>query len=129
MHALVRLPCPGEAEMRMRLGCGLLCLLLAGCTWPYRPDCLFGFASTNCAQGTPGYQQAQDAQAQAAAIAANDDAKCRSYGAEPGSPSYVQCRMNLDNQRAALAIQTNGIATQALIGRMGTNPTAIPMPR
>jgi hypothetical protein len=28
-----------------------------------------------------------------------DDAQCRSYGAAPGSPPYIQCRMNLDNQR------------------------------
>jgi hypothetical protein len=33
----------------------------------------------------------------------NDDAKCRSYGAEPGSQAYMQCRMNLDNNRAAIA--------------------------
>jgi hypothetical protein len=34
--------------------------------------------------------------------AASDDSQCRSYGVEPGSQAYVQCRMNLDNQRAAL---------------------------
>lgn len=46
-------------------------------------------------------RQAQ-AQAQAAAIEANDDAKCQSYGAAPGSQAYIQCRMNLDNQRAQM---------------------------
>jgi len=106
---------PGEAEMRMRLGYGLLCLLLAGCTWPYRPDCLFGFASNNCAQGTAGYNQAQQAQAQAAATAASDDAQCRSYGAEPGSPSYIQCRMNFDNQRAQVAASDRAAAIQYLL--------------
>jgi hypothetical protein len=34
---------------------------------------------------------------------ASDDAECRSYGVDPGSPGYVQCRMNLENQRTALA--------------------------
>jgi hypothetical protein len=28
-----------------------------------------------------------------------DDAKCRSYGATPGSPAYVQCRSQLDAAR------------------------------
>lgn len=27
-----------------------------------------------------------------AEIAAKDDQECRSYGAQPGSPAYVQCR-------------------------------------
>jgi hypothetical protein len=31
---------------------------------------------------------------------AADDAQCRSYGTKPGDPAYVQCRMNLDNNRA-----------------------------
>ena len=29
--------------------------------------------------------------------------KCRSYGFQPGSDGYGQCRMNLDNQRAQMA--------------------------
>jgi hypothetical protein len=104
--------------MRMRLWCGLLCLLLAGCTGEYRSDCLFGRAWNNCAPGTLGYNQAQQAQAQAqaaAAVAANDDAQCRSYGAEPGSPSYIQCRMNLDNQRAQVAASDRAAAIQYLL--------------
>jgi hypothetical protein len=35
------------------------------------------------------------------AMATNDDEFCRSYGARPGSPSYVDCRLNLSTQRAA----------------------------
>ena len=61
----------------------------------------------------------QRAQAQAAAQAqANaDDAQCRSYGATQGSSVYVQCRMNLDNQRAAADENTRALATQVLISR------------
>jgi hypothetical protein len=33
---------------------------------------------------------------------AADDRQCQSYGVQPGSPAYVQCRMNLDNNRAAV---------------------------
>ena len=29
----------------------------------------------------------------------SDDATCRSYGAEPGSQAYMQCRMAKDQQR------------------------------
>jgi hypothetical protein len=34
------------------------------------------------------------------AKAANDDEFCQSYGAQPGTPSYVDCRLNLSSQRA-----------------------------
>lgn len=34
-----------------------------------------------------------------AELAAYDDAKCKSYGAQPGSPPYVQCRAQLDAAR------------------------------
>ena len=35
------------------------------------------------------------------AMATNDDEFCRNYGAKPGTQSYVDCRLNLSNQRAA----------------------------
>jgi len=92
-------------------------VLLVGCTWSYRPDCVFGIANNNCAPGTAGYDQVQQAQAQAAAAAANDDAKCQSYGLQPGSPGYAQCRMNLDNQRAQVAASDRAIALQYLLNR------------
>jgi hypothetical protein len=33
------------------------------------------------------------------ALAQQDDATCRSYGAAPGSDAYVNCRMQRDNVR------------------------------
>jgi len=36
-----------------------------------------------------------------AELAAADDEKCRSYGAQPGAPAYVQCRTQLDTTRTA----------------------------
>lgn len=33
--------------------------------------------------------------------ASTDDAKCRSYGAQPGSDIYVQCRMMADQDRVS----------------------------
>ena len=54
-------------------------------------------------------QQRAQAAAQAKAQIASDDAQCRSYGVMPGSPGYVQCRMNLDNQHAEAAQQATAI--------------------
>ncbi len=90
--------------MRILVACALA-VLLAGCSdvWSHRPDCMFGFADgSDCAPGTTAYNQAQARQQQAQAQAVSDDAQCRSYGAAPGSQSYIQCRMNIDNQRAQM---------------------------
>lgn len=75
--------------------------------------CTLALAVAGCA----AYQQRQleQAQAQAAAQAASDDAQCQSYGAIPGSPVYVQCRMNLDNQRAQVAANDRAVAIQYLL--------------
>ena len=37
--------------------------------------------------------------ASTADLAAADDAKCRGYGAAPGSQAYVHCRAQLDSAR------------------------------
>lgn len=39
------------------------------------------------------------AEERARQLAAIDDGKCRSYGAQPGAPAYVQCRTQLDATR------------------------------
>jgi hypothetical protein len=57
--------------------------------------------------GCADYFSRQSAQLQAAAIE-EDDAKCRSYGVQPGTPPYVQCRMNLENGRDAIAAAAVG---------------------
>jgi hypothetical protein len=41
-------------------------------------------------------------------IAAEDDAKCKSYGLQYGTSQYAECRMRIDQQRAA-----NGAAAYA----------------
>lgn len=38
--------------------------------------------------------------ASAEQIAAADNAKCQSFGATPGTPTYVECRMEQDRLRA-----------------------------
>jgi hypothetical protein len=53
---------------------------------------------SGCAHETQLDREALDA---TVAMATNDDELCRSYGAKPGTPSYVDCRLNLSTQRAA----------------------------
>src|SRR5258707_9036713 len=64
-------------------------------------DCGLGFAHSDCAPGTPGYRAAIAAGEAAAARDNADEARCQSYGLNYGTPEYAQCRMNIDNQRAA----------------------------
>lgn len=65
--------------------------------------------------------------ASAAQMAQQDDATCRSYGATPGTDSYVQCRLiqqnRRDEDRRALA-QGMQAAGQALsqVGRNNQPP-------
>jgi hypothetical protein len=63
-----------------------------------------GLMLGSCAQwqAEQELRQREQAQSEAATIAAHDDAQCRSHGAGPGSQSYIQCRMNLDNRRAQM---------------------------
>ena len=76
--------------------------------YPIIAACILALTLAGCAAYEQ--QQREQAQAQANAQAASDDAQCQSYGAPPGSPSYVQCRMNIDNQRASMR--------QMIIGHM-----------
>ena len=73
-------------------------------TAPCAAALAIGLMLGSCAQwqAEQELRQREQAQAEAATIAAHDDAQCRSHGAAPGSQSYVQCRMNVDNQRAQM---------------------------
>ena len=44
-----------------------------------------------------------------------DDAKCRSYGAEPGEPAYVTCRSQLDAARTAALSSSGGGGTRSAV--------------
>lgn len=60
-------------------------------------------------------QLAAQRAAQQAALNAEDDNTCRSYGAQPGSDQYINCRMMLSAQRnqTALAQQQMAIEQQS----------------
>jgi hypothetical protein len=51
---------------------------------------------------------------------AEDNQKCLSYGAQPGSPAYVQCRAQLDSAR------TQADATVAAAPPPAVNPYPVP---
>ncbi len=56
-------------------------------------------------------------------LAAQDDGKCRSYGAQPGSVAYVQCRAQLD------AAQTQATAAVAAAEASVPMPPSMAIPR
>ena len=74
---------------------------------------LTGLLLASCAQMEARRQA--EAQNEANMIASNEDATCRSYGAEPGTPAYIQCRMNFSNQRAQINANDRAVAMQYLL--------------
>jgi primosomal replication protein N len=86
---------------------------------PTVKSCLRVVVAGSLLAGCAQYEAQQQAQAnaQAQAQAAGDDAQCQSYGVMPGSPGYVQCRMNLDNQRAAAFQQRQAILGAYILNR------------
>lgn len=72
---------------------------LVGCA-NHSLDCSMGVARDDCVPGTNGYANRQENLTNLAAAkeqqAAKDDAQCQSYGATPGSDTYVNCRVQLD---------------------------------
>lgn len=51
-----------------------------------------------------------------------DDRQCQSYGTKPGDPAYIQCRMNLDTNRANVRASErfgNGVGLIDAIKRAG----------
>jgi hypothetical protein len=55
-------------------------------------------------------EQAAIAAEAAAAREAQDDAKCRSYGAKPGTKSYIDCRISLNQNREQQAAREQAAA-------------------
>jgi hypothetical protein len=59
-------------------------------------------------------ERAQRAAQQAAAAEAAGDAKCRSLGAQPGTPAYVDCRLRVEQMASAEA--ASAAASRAAAG-------------
>jgi hypothetical protein len=74
-------------------------LMLAGCA-NHPLDCATGLiAWDDCLPGTKGYAIRQESLKNLAAAeghqASSDDAECQSFGAQPGTDSYINCRIQL----------------------------------
>ena len=67
-----------------------------------------------CAEQIAARQAAQKAafEAQKAALDAQDDATCRSYGANKGTQQYFDCRMSLNVQHSQMAMQEQELLVQ-----------------
>ncbi|MGF6125197.1 hypothetical protein QF019_000386 [Pseudomonas frederiksbergensis] len=73
--------------------------MLAGCA-NHPLDCATGLiAWDDCLPGTKGYAIRQESLKNLAAAeghqASSDDAECQSFGAQPGTDSYINCRIQL----------------------------------
>jgi hypothetical protein len=76
----------------------LASVLVASCA-SQSVDCSMGAGHNGCTSGTKEYEQMVQQQQDAKALAEIDDAMCRSYGAEPGSPAYAECRRKKTGDR------------------------------
>lgn len=59
---------------------------------------IFAFALGGCFSNQPGRGELFSSRAE---IEAKDDSICRQYGAKPGEPAYIQCRVAQDQRRDA----------------------------
>lgn len=100
-------------------------MMLAGCA-NHPMDCATGFiAWDDCLPGTKGYAIRQESLKNLAAAegqkANSDDAECQSFGAQPGTDTYVNCRIQLkkiaSDQQTQSAAQKQR-AAQAFIMNM-----------
>ena len=73
-------------------------------------------------------ERAARAAAYQAQLEVQEDAQCRSYGAEPGSQTYVQCRMLLQQQAAQAEAQRRAAIMQMLINRPQIQPVQLQTP-
>jgi len=73
----------------------------------------------------PFFSSCTSPQERAAIIANADNDACVSYGAQPGTQEYFQCRMAKDQQRQA----NNAALASAILNRPMPQPYVLPMPQ
>ena len=90
--------------------CAPLCVALAGCQSDSR-------LSQHIAKGCGLIESEAGCAARMAREEAADDAKCRGYGAQPGTDVYVQCRVGLDQIKATSEAAANAAAAADVASR------------
>lgn len=122
-------------------------LVIGGCA-NHPLDCATGLVAwDDCLPGTAGYNIRQRGQANLQLVRQSqeqeDDRLCQSFGAQPGSETYVNCRVQLyqtaaQNSQATAAQRAAAlqawIASQprqpsALVPYVVPNPTPLPSPK
>jgi hypothetical protein len=73
-------------------------LILAGCV-EHPVDCTMGAGHNGCAPGTKEYEQMMQQQQDEKSAAEIDDAACRSFGAQPATAAYAECRRKRASDR------------------------------
>jgi hypothetical protein len=69
----------------------LTSVVMSGCA-SHSVDCTMGANHNGCTPGTKEYEQMMQRQQDAKSSDEIDDAVCRSFGAEPGTTAYADCR-------------------------------------
>ena len=82
----------------------LLAILLAGCA-SHSLECATGTPRADCAKGTEGHDALVHQQQDKKTVDSIDDARCRAYGAQPGSPDYIACRRRTSQDRKNYGVQ------------------------
>src|SRR5664279_6509146 len=91
----------------------LTSILISGCA-SQSVDCTMGAGHNGCTPGTKEYEQMVQLQQDAKSTAEIDDAVCRSFGAEPGSTAYAECR----RKRTGCLLYTSPSPRDGLLSRM-----------
>ena len=81
----------------------LLAILLAGCA-NTSLECATGTPRADCAKGTEGHALLEQQKQDKKTVDSIDDARCRAYGAQPGSAEYLACRRKTDQDRKAYGV-------------------------
>jgi hypothetical protein len=76
----------------------LMSILISGCAG-HSVDCTMGAGYNGCTPGTKEYEQMVQQLQDAKSSDDIDDAVCRSFGAEPGSTAYAECRRKRTGDR------------------------------
>ena len=72
-------------------------------------------------------ERAERAAAARARIAQEDDSTCRSYGAMPGTPAYIQCRTTRDQMHQASA-DADASRRAAALAALASTPIVVQQP-
>jgi len=87
-----------------------------------------GIVALTLAGCVTSQERAERAAAARARIAQEDDSICRSYGAMPGTPAYIQCRTTRDQMHQASA-DAEASRRAAALAALASTPVVVQQPQ